>query len=165
MNRRNTGARFARWIGPVLMLALVACGTLPEISTSVDYCCRTGEISSYRVEFRDMPEFMKPMLRDEFSIALAGKGYEYTEGDAHAVLLLSFVATPLPANGGDARFDAEVQAELTDSVTHEMLWSGRLSREHYVTEGSYMHEAPARAAVKEALRAMFQDLPDAYTRD
>lgn len=165
MNTRTRKTPRLRRFLPALTVALVSCGALPTISTSVDYCCRGADVHSYRVEFRDMPEFLKPMLRDEFSIALARKGFEYTEGDAHAVLNLSFVATPLPADGGDARFDAEIHAELTDSVTRELLWAGRLSREHYVTEGSYMHEAPARAAMKEALRALFEELPYAHPPD
>lgn len=165
MKTRTRKTRCLRRLVPALAVVLISCGALPSISTSVDYCCRGGDVHSYRVEFRDMPEFLKPMLRDEFSIALARKGFEYTEGDAHAILDLSFAATPLAADGVDARFDAEIHAELTDSVSRELLWSGRLSREHYVTEGSYMHEAPARAAMKEALRALFEDLPDAHPPD
>ena len=69
-------------------LTLGACNSLPTIATDADYCCQQGTagIRTYRVEFDDMPEFLKPMLRDEASIVLATKGLNYSEGDADALL-------------------------------------------------------------------------------
>jgi hypothetical protein len=135
-----------------------------------------ADIRTYRVEFRGMPEFLKPMLRDEVSRVLAERGYDYTEGDAHAVLLMEFENRPMPsvtaATGTDssaevadrqeiaARFDARVTIELSDSVSRERLWAGTMSRAHYVTEGDYMHEPPARVAMRDAFRVIFADLPN-----
>ena len=53
-------------------------------------------LKTFRVEFEDMPEFLKPMLRDEAAIVLDTKGLEYTEGDAHAVLRMSYVHNLIP---------------------------------------------------------------------
>ena len=159
----------------VLGVAIGACGSLPSIATDVTYCCEPGTegIHTFRVEFEDMPEFLKPMLRDEASIVLSAKGVEYTEGDAHAILLMSFVNTPLTREeaeqyeawgtispGGDAHFIAEVKLEMKNSVTGEMIWAGSMGRVHNVAEGSYMHDAPARAAMRSAFLEIFADYPN-----
>lgn len=155
---------------------LVSCGSLPSIATDVTYCCQPGaeRLHTYRVEFEDMPEFLKPMLRDESSIALAAKGLEYTEGDADALLRIAFVFRPLTAAesgrqdaawgsispGGGSRFIAEVKFEINNTVSRELVWSGTMGRIHYVTEGSYMHEARARAAMHNAFADLFASYPD-----
>jgi hypothetical protein len=158
------------------ILALVAaCGTLPEIATDVSYCCETGAdgVASFRAEFVDTPEFLKPMLRDEAAIVLGSKGIEYTEGDAHSVLTMTFINKTLAteeerdldawekvAPGGGVRFIAEVQIELINAVSRETIWSGSMRRIHNVYEGSYMHDAPARAAMRQAFIDMFVDYPN-----
>ena len=129
---------------------------------------------TFRVEFEDMPEFLKPMLRDEAAIVLDTKGLEYTEGDAHAVLRMSYmhnlIPPELPANapdefseplspGGETRFVAEVKIELRDAVSGELVWSGHMARAHAVQMGSYMHEAVARSAMREAFVTLFADYP------
>lgn len=119
-----------------------------------------------------MPEFLKPMLRDEASIVLDRKNLEYTEGDAQGVLTIKFVATPLESPtgdseaawgslspGGTARFNAEVRMEMNNSVTGERIWAGSMSRLHNVGPGAYMHEAPARKATREALLVLLADFP------
>jgi len=156
---------------------LASCGSLPQIGTDVAYCSNVNieRTSTYRVEFEDTPEFLKPMLRDEASITLSTKGLEYVEGDAHAILMMTYVNRTLEsgeaaqdeawetiAPGGGVRFIAEVKLEMKDAVSHEMIWAGSMSRVHNVYEGSYMHEAPARAAMRNAFLEMFADFPDAY---
>jgi hypothetical protein len=156
-------------------LVFTGCGSLPAVSTDVTYCCQSGfeRIHNYRVEFEDMPEFLKPMLRDEIATVLGAKGLEYTEGDAHAVVQMTFVNRTLSADesardeawetiapGGGVRFIAEVKLEMTDSVTGERLWAGTMGRVHNVYEGSYMHDAPARTAMRDAFRKIFADYPD-----
>jgi len=146
-------------------LAVAGCGSLPSISTDVTYCCRPGieAVHSFRVEFEDMPEFLKPMLRDEASIVLDSKDLDYTEGDADAVLIMTYIDTPLsPENAGQdgAQFIAEVRVELKNSVTGELISSGSMSRVHNVTVGAYMHEAPAREAMRRAFVELFSDYPD-----
>lgn len=154
---------------------LAGCASSPGISTDVTYCCESGTsgIGTFRVEFKNMPEFLKPMLRDEAAIVLASKGVEYTEGDAHAVLLMTYVDRTLTAAeerdldaweqvapGGGVRFIAEVDMEMRNTVTRELIWSGTMRRIHNVYEGSYMHDAPARAAMRQALMDIFADYPN-----
>jgi hypothetical protein len=157
-------------------IAIVAgCASQPPIATVVSYENRPGTkaINNYRVEFDSMPEFLKPMLRDEASIALSAKGLEYTEGDAHGILLMTYVQRPLTAadeerddidaglsSGGESKFIAEVHVDLKDAVTSELIWSGILSRYHNALPGSYMHEAPARIAMRQAFLDLFSDYPD-----
>jgi len=162
---------------PMLICGIftAACGSLPSIATDVTYCCEpsTQGIHTYRVEFEDMPEFLKPMLRDEASIVLSGRGLEYTEGDAHAILLMAFVNKPLTAEeaeqyeawgtiapGGEARFIAEVDVRMKNSVTGELIWAGTMGRVHNVSEGSYMHDAPARSAMRNAFLEIFAEYPN-----
>jgi len=154
---------------------LAGCATTPGVSTDVTYCCKVGAegIASFRVEFVDMPEFLKPMLRDEAAIVLGAKGVEYTEGQAHAVLQMKFVDRTLSAAeereldsweqvapGGGVRFIAEVQMTLRNTVTNELIWSGAMRRVHNVYEGSYMHDAPARAAMRQAFMDILADYPN-----
>jgi len=156
------------------ILLLAGCGTLPTIATDVDYCCQQGTegIHTFRVEFADTPEFLKPMLRDEASIVLDARGLEYTEGAADAVLRMTFVNKTLEqepehqeaweriAPGGGVRFIAQVLVELRNSVSGERLWAGSMQRVHNVYEGSYMHDAPARAAIRNAFAEIFADYPN-----
>ena len=163
---------------PLLLLAaatwLAACAAAPGISTNVSYCCRplTDQVYTFRVEFEDTPEFLKPMLRDEAATVLNAKGLRYTEGDADAVLSMTFINKTLErdqerieawektAPAGGVRFIAQVVLEMTHSVTGEQIWSGNMQRVHTVYEGSYMHDAPARAAMRDAFLVMFEDYPD-----
>ncbi|MBT8077959.1 MAG: hypothetical protein KJO31_05245 [Gammaproteobacteria bacterium] len=153
---------------------LIGCAGLPAISTNVSFCCtpQAATLSTYRVEFEDMPEFLKPMMRDEASIVLDQKGLQYTESSAQAILHMLFVATPLEAEprdndaawgtieaGGTARFNAEVRMEFRNAVTREVIWAGSMAKLHNVGPGAYMHEAPARRAVREAMLVLFADYP------
>ncbi len=161
------------FVALISSLFMAACGSLPTIATDVTYCCSAGAdaVRTFRVEFQDTPEFLKPMLRDEASIALGPKGLQYTEGDAHAVLLMRFVDKTLSreeeqqgsweriAPGGGVRFIAQVQMEMTGSVTGEVIWSGSMQRIHNVYEGSYMHDAPARIAMRNAFLELFVNYP------
>ena len=164
----------------VTLALLAACGTLPGIATDVSYCCETGTegIATFRVEFEDTPEFLKPMLRDEASIVLGSKGVEYTEGDAHSILHMTFVNRTLSteeqreldswekvAPAGGVRFIAEVQIELRNSVNRDLLWSGSMRRIHNVYEGSYMHDSPARAAMRQAFMDIFAEYPNRHMVD
>lgn len=182
---RITGKRdFRTGTNALLMLVtclmMASCGSLPTIATSVDYCCQTGteSIKTFRVEFEDMPEFLKPMLRDEASIVLGAKGLDYVEGDAHAILLMKFVNRTLEstdaahdeawetvAPGGGVRFIAEVKVEMKEIVSREMLWAGTMGRIHNVYEGSYMHDAPARAAMRDAFVTIFAGYPATYEQE
>lgn len=159
----------------ILTATLAGCSTMSPIATETDYenFAATANIANFRVEFEDMPEFLKPMLRDEASIILASKGLDYTEGDAHAILLLSFVQRTVSSDdvnkdefsgslspGGDIRFIVEVHLKLNDSVSGELIWSGMMSRYHSVVAGSYMHDAPARAAMRQAFADVFENYPD-----
>lgn len=156
-------------------LALSACASSPGISTDVTFCCRpfAENIYTYRVEFEDTPEFLKPMLRDSVSIVLDAKGLQYTEGDADSILLMRYVDRTLSrqeeadvdawervAPGGGVRFMAQVQIELTNSVTGERIWAGSMQRIHNVYEGSYMHDEPAQAAMRVAFMEIFADFPN-----
>jgi len=60
------------------------------------------------------------------------------------------------------RFIAEVQVELKNSVTGEKLWAGTMGRVHNVYEGSYMHDAPAKSAMRNAFLEIFADYPDSH---
>ena len=58
------------------------------------------------------------------------------------------------------KFIAEVDMEMRNTVTRELIWSGSMRRIHNVYEGSYMHDAPARAAMRQALMDIFADYPN-----
>lgn len=157
----------------LLVLFATGCAGLPSIAGDVTYCCHpmADDVRTYRVEFEDTPEFLKPMLRDEASIVLSIHGFDYTEGDADSILLMTFVNKTLErgdsqeaweriAPGGGVRFIAQVVIELKDSVSGEMIWSGSMQRIHNVYEGSYMHDAPARTAMRNTFLELFTDLPN-----
>ncbi len=175
-NEISTGRARIQLIAILLTFcfAFSSCGSAPSISTHVDYCAAPSaeRVGTYSVEFEDTPEFLKPMLRDEVSVVLARKGLDYVEGDADAVLLMSFVNRTLEAGeaardeawettapGGGVRFVAEVNMEMTGTVTSEKIWAGSIARVHNVYEGSYMHEGPARAAMSSAFMTVFADYP------
>jgi hypothetical protein len=173
MSHPRSTISFLTFFAAVLMLT--GCGSMPQVSTDVTYCCHaaTPGINTYRVEFEDTPEFLKPMLRDEAALVLDAKGLEYTEGDADAVLLMRFENITLTreeeeqleswerlAPGGGVRFMARVELEMRNSVTRDTIWSASMQRLHNVYEGSYMHDAPARAAMRAAFMEIFADYPN-----
>ena len=153
---------------------LAGCAAAPGISTNVSYCCRplTDQVHTFRIEFEDTPEFLKPMLRDSAATVLNDKGLQYTEGDADAILNMTFINKTLErdqerieswettAPAGGVRFVALVELDMTPSVTGEQVWSGSMQRVHTVYEGSYMHDEPARDAMYDAFMDMFADYPD-----
>ena len=175
-------------------MLLAACGSSPTIATDVTYCCRADVegIDTFRVDFEDTPDFLKPMLRDEASIVLAARGLQYTESNADAVLMMRFVnktqqrieeraevwteETIIGQNdgwsepsiepwervapAGGVRFIAQIVLEMKDSSTSELIWSGSMQRIHNVYEGSHMHDAPARTAMRNAFLEMFADFPN-----
>ncbi len=155
-----------------ILTLLASCASSLGVSTDVDYCCRpiAERVSTYRVEFEDTPEFLKPMLRDSVSIVLDRKGLQYTEGDADAVLAMRYVDGALPSqedpesrenteSDDGIRFMAVVEMEMTGSVTGERIWAGSMQRIHNVYEGSYMHGEPAQAAMRAAFTEIFADFP------
>ena len=165
----------ANFLAVLCCIGVSSCASLPTVSTNTSYCCEPAaeQVQTYRIEFEDMPEFLKPMLRDEVSHVLHAKDLEYTEGQAHAVLKMAYVdktyegpdtrrdeAWETTAPAGGMRFIAEVQMELRNTVTNELIWAGSMSRVHNVYEGSYMHEEPARAAMRRAFTELFAGLPD-----
>ncbi len=169
----NRKARAIAWLLSGAFL-IGGCTSLPTIATDETYCCHplAESITTYRVEFEDTPEFLKPMLRDEASLVLAEHGFEYTEGDAESILLMTFVNKTMEespeeqeaweriAPGGGVRFIAQVVLELRESVSRELIWSGSMQRIHNVYEGSYMHDAPARLAMRAAFSELFASLPN-----
>ncbi|MCB1845016.1 MAG: hypothetical protein KDI09_18770, partial [Halioglobus sp.] len=106
---------------------------------------------------------------------LADKGLSYTEGTADAVLTMSLENRPLAPDvaftgrdGGESqgspvttatRFDARVEMEMLDSVSRDRIWAATLSRVHYAPDGAYMHEEPAREAMRSAFRHVFANFP------
>ncbi len=155
---------------------LGACATLPSVATNIEFCCApaAAEVRDFRVEFVETPQFLKPMLRDEASIILKAKGLEYTEveGDGDAVLTMTFVNRTLEgseetrdeawetiAPGGGVRFIAEVRIEMKSVTDGETLMSGTMGRVHNVYEGSYMHDAPGRSAMRDAFLTLFSGFP------
>jgi hypothetical protein len=171
-----TGRLAAVSVAAILLVSLIlaSCVSTPSVATDVGFCCapRASEIKTYRIAFAEMPEFLKPMLRDEASIALDAKGLEYTEGDADADLVMTYVNRTLEggeavrdeawetiAPGGGIRFIAEVRLEMTDVLSGELLWSGTMGRVHNVYEGSYMHAAPGRAGMRNGFQSLFSEFP------
>jgi len=174
---RQAGAGYLR--AAILLMAslwLGACASVPSVASHVEYCCAAdaGEVHTYRVEFVEMPEFLKPMLRDEASLVLATKGLEYTEvpGEGDAILVMTFVNRTLEggvaagdeawetiAPGGGVRFIAEVGIELKSVSVDTVLMAGTMGRVHNVYEGSYMHDAPGRVAMRDAFLTLFADFP------
>ncbi len=185
MNRSRPSARERSLVLHcfALALALAACAARPPIETTVTYryLPAAADLGSYRIEFAGMPEFLKPMLRDEISRVLADRGLAYTEGEADALLRMTFDNEPLPSvvarsgtdgeNGTEveqvvaARFNAKVTLDMSDSVSGERIWMASVGRVHYFTEGAYMHEEPARRAIRDALRGIFADFPNQLDRE
>jgi len=174
---RREAMRYLQTVFALIASAsLGACASIPSVATNVDFCCApaAAAVSDYRIEFVQMPEFLKPMLRDEASIILEAKGLEYTEveGEGDAVLMMTFVNRTLEgveetrdeawetiSPGGGVRFIAEVRIEMKSVANGETLISATMGRVHNVYEGSYMHDAPGRTAMRNAFLDLFFGFP------
>jgi hypothetical protein len=148
---------------------LAACASPGNVSHKVDYCCGPAgvELSSYTLQFNDMPGFLVPYMRDALVGALAAKGmHEVSAGgqaavtltysevypDAHQPIVDDGFGDPL-ATERSRQFIAVVTLQIRRAADGAEVLRGTLSRMHTVTVGEYMHD---RARV--AIRAGFDQL-------
>lgn len=158
---------------PFLLLGACAQNAM-RIGTDLEVCC-PGEYSSYsdyRLEVIDMPLFLRGYAVTEFEQAFQAKGLARNNQAADLRVVLSYNHINLDAAQEDIdpfarveamtiqlRYIAEIEIEMFDVRTDEVVWAGAISRIHQVTPGEHMHEDEARVAFRQAFRAVLASYP------
>ena len=166
--------RAMRVVAGLAVSWLAACASPGNVSYKLDYCCGpTGaDLSSYTLQFNDMPGFLVPYMRDALVGALTAKGMHEVRADGQATVTLTYSETypdahqPIVDDGfGDPlatersrQFIAVVTLEIRRAADGAEVLRGSLSRMHTVTVGEYMHER-ARAAIRAGFDQLLKKLP------
>ena len=143
------------------------------VGAAVTTCC-PGDYSRYatfELAMDNLPEFLKPLLREELELALAERGLVSLPGAADLVVQLDLAQENLtepvvhdPCQerldpGDEVRFLADLESAMVDRATGEVVWRGVLSRIHDVVPGEAMPLARARVAIGAAFREMLASYP------
>lgn len=160
--------RFLRGLLWSALLALSACSTRAIDDQRVTPCPPLAEYQSFRIEYREVPGFLREYLRlavnDAFlNAGLFDQGVRVTEEQPAMIIEIAFDQID-EANktvhaddfeghlepGGERAFTAMLDIWLR-KPDGETICRAKLSRYHHVSPGDYMHEGRAVAALAEAL--------------
>ena len=158
---------------PLLLLAACAQNTM-QIGTDLEVCC-PGAYSTYRdyrIEVVDMPLFLRDYVITEFEQAFQEKGLTRNQQGADLRVVISYNHINLDAAQEDIdpfqrveamttqlHYIAEIEIEMFETGSGELVWAGAISRIHQVTPGEYMHEDRARIAFRQAFRSVLASYP------
>ncbi len=160
----------------IALITLTSCAGLGyQIGTRVETCCPGDydDYDNYSVSTENMPLFLRDYVVEEFENAFAGKGLSRDDQfhDLNVVLSYNHINLTAEQEGIDPfvrvesistelTYIAEINVEMFETATGNMVWAGSISRIHHVTPGEYMHEGPARLEFRNAFSHMLQNYPD-----
>lgn len=158
-----------------VLLVLTNCGvSSTQIGASPRVCCPGNyeNYQTYGLATRNMPLFLQNYVIAEFDAAFQEKGltrndrnndlqvtlqYNHINLDAEQQEIDPFVR--MESLSVELTYIAEIQIDMHETGSDELVWSGSLSRIHHVTPGEYMHEERARPAFLQAFRAVLATYP------
>ncbi len=156
-----------------LLLFLFACASQSSgIGSSVTICCLEKAGQSFEVKTKDMPVFLRPLMVNNFSVAMANKGFQPVDADADLRVVLYYEQIDLTNNsaaddfeehlspGGDVSFIARIGVDIFAASNKKPAWSGSIQRVHHVSPGEFMHTGPAAVALLGAFEELLADLPE-----
>lgn len=157
------------------LLFLTACAqTGGAIGTGLSLCC-PGNYENYHIyglETENMPVFLRDYVSAEFDRAFQAKGLLRNDhsNDLRIVLRYNHINLApeqqeidpfirIEALSVELHYVAEIQVEMYETRSDELVWAGTISRIHQVVPGEYMHEERARPAFQQAFSALLENYP------
>ena len=156
-------------------LLLGACNqTGNQIGSNMDFCCPGSypEYEQYRLEFVDLPLFLRNYVDQEFEMAMLEKGLRRDDriNDLRVVLTYNHINLDpqqqeinpferIESLNIELSYVAEIKVEMFETSTNNKVWGGSISRIHHVTPGEYMHEDQARPEFRNAFRELLAGYP------
>jgi len=147
-----------------------------QIGTSMTLCC-PGDYENYNdygLTTEDMPIFLRDYVMEEFDLAFQAKGIERDDrfNDLRVVLRYNHVNLDPESEDIDPfirvesisvelNYIAQIEVEMYETSSNELVWAGSISRFHQVTPGEYMHEERAAPAFLSAFATLLVNYPAA----
>lgn len=145
-----------------------------QIGSSLTLCCPGSyeDYADYRLETENMPLFLRDYVVEQLQLALAEVGlvrndtlhdlrvvlrYNHINLDAQQQDIDPFVR--IESINVDLHYIAQLELEMYETATDELVWAGAISRIHQVAPGEYMHEERAQPEFLMAFRRLLQDYP------
>ena len=158
-----------------LVLVLSGCaGSGMQIGSSLTLCCPGdyGSYNDYGLATEDMPIFLRDYVVNDFDAAFQARGLERddTFNDLRVVLRYNHINLDpesedidpfirLESLNVELRYIAQIEIEMFETSSDELVWAGAISRIHQVTPGEYMHEERASPAFLAAFSLLLSDYP------
>ncbi len=155
-----------------VILVAAGCGTTYSgIGATVLECCPEQSYETFKVDTRDIPAFLGPLMVSNFSVAFAAHGLQPVTGPADLNVLLRFesedLTPPHPKDPfgdavsapADTRFAARIVVEVREAGESEPVWVGKLERVHDLGRGQVMHTGRASVAILDAFEDMLSEFP------
>ena len=146
-----------------------------QIGSRLETCCPGDydDYDSYSLATNNMPLFLRDYVVEEFEAAFAEKGVVRDDQfhDLNVVMRYNHInLSPeqeeinpfvrIEAISTELSYIAEIEVEMYETATENLVWAGSISRIHHVTPGEYMHVGPARLEFRNAFARMLEDYPD-----
>lgn len=168
----------------LLSSLLIACvlvvsgctGTGMQIGTSLTLCCPGdyGSYNDYGLTTENMPIFLRDYVVNEFDLAFQAKGLDRDDrfNDLRVVLRYNHINLDPDSEDIDPfvriesldvelNYIAQIEVEMYETSTNDLVWAGAISRIHQVTPGEYMHEERAAPSFLAAFATLLAGYPSA----
>lgn len=157
------------------LFILTSCAqTGMQIGTNLTLCCpgNYASYSEYGLEIVDVPLFLRDYVSAEFESAFQQKGL--TRNDRINDVRVTLRYTQIDLVPGQQEIDpfvrieslnvelnyiAQIEIEIIETRSNDVVWAGSVSRIHQVTPGEYMHEDRARPYFYQAFQSLLASYP------
>ncbi len=145
-----------------------------QIGSSPLLCC-PGDYASYTeysLKTEGLPLFLRDYVVAEFERAFDEKGLTRNDRlhDIEVVLAYNHINLypeqqdidpfiRMEALNVELSYVAQIQIEIVETDTRDVVWAGAISRIHQVTPGEYMHEERAAPAFYAAFARVLENYP------
>lgn len=157
------------------LLIVTSCAqTGMQIGTNLSICC-PGDYASYSeygLEVVDMPLFLRDYVTAEFESAFEQKGLSRDDriNDVRVVLRYTQIDlvpgqqeidpfVRIESLNVELNYIAQIEIEILETRSNDVVWAGSVSRIHQVTPGEYMHEDRARPYFYQAFQSLLESYP------
>lgn len=159
----------------LFLFVLTSCTqTGMQIGTNLSLCC-PGDYANYNeygLEVVNIPIFLRDYVTAEFESAFQQKGLTRNDSinDVRVVLRYNQVDlvpgqqeidpfVRIESLNVELNYIAQIEIEIIETRSNNIVWAGSVSRIHQVTPGEYMHENRARPYFYQAFQSLLVSYP------
>lgn len=157
------------------LFVLTSCGqTGMQIGTNLSLCCPGdyASYSEYSLEVVNVPLFLRDYVMAEFESAFQQKGLTRNDRSNDVQIVLKYTQIDLVPGqqeidpfvrieslNVELNYIAQIEIEIIETRSNDVVWAGSVSRIHQVTPGEYMHEDRARPYFYQAFQSLLASYP------